>query len=190
VPIQDAPRPAIAITIDDTLFVAIRTEDGWRRSSEPVDRMSRLAAQRVIDTSALTASPSFGVISASYDGGSESGTETTTLTVLRPTETGLAAVAAIQVGQFTWLLAAEDRRRYPKAATSLDARPHVEVQLVPTIAPGVLSLRVGRDVLSKELTGRCVHGDDEVLNPACVREAMKARAGRYRLTEDGFSPAD
>ena len=186
VPIEEGPRPALALTIDDALFIAIRTETGWLRSREPVERMSRLAAHRVLETSALTGSPSYGVITSSYDGGSESGTETTTLSILRPTGTALAAVASIQLGQFTWLLAAEDRRKYPEAATSLDARPHVEVQLVPELAKGGLSLRVGRDVISRELAGRCVKGDDEDINPPCVRAAMRARAGRYRLTDDGF----
>jgi len=188
-PIQDAVRPALALQIDDQLFVAIRTDAGWQRSDEPVDRMARLAARRVFDTAALTGSPSFGVITSSYDGGSESGTEITTLSVLRPTATGLVTVASIQLGQFTWILPASDRRKYPKAATSLDARPHVEVQLVPEVASGVLALRIQRDVISKEVGGRCVQSADDDpggLNPACIRVAMRARAGRYRLTADGF----
>ncbi|MDQ3366303.1 MAG: hypothetical protein M3680_12835 [Myxococcota bacterium] len=42
-PIQDAVRPSLAITIDQQLFVAIRTEAGWRRTREPVDQWDRLA---------------------------------------------------------------------------------------------------------------------------------------------------
>jgi hypothetical protein len=172
------------------MFVAIRTGDGWRRSDEPVEQLGRFAARRVLDTSTLTASPSYGVITSSYDGGSESGTEITALSILRPTGTGLASVASIQLGQFTWILPAPDRRTHRKAASDLDARPHVEVQLVPEFAPGVLSLRVQRDVISKALAGRCAEreatDDLELLDPPCIRAAMRARKGRYRLTVEGF----
>lgn len=184
--IQNSSRPALAVQIDDSLFVAIRTDAGWLRSEEAIEQMFRLTAHRVLDTSSLTDAPSFGAITSSYDGGSMMGTEVRTLTILKPTPTGLSTVASIQLGQFSWILEAEDRRKYPKAASSLDARPHVEVQLVPVITNGVLTLRVERDVIAKQLTGRCDPAIEPEM-PACTRVAMKARAGNYRLTAEGFT---
>ncbi|MBA3452926.1 MAG: hypothetical protein H0T42_07535 [Deltaproteobacteria bacterium] len=187
-PIQDAVRPSLAITVDEQLFVAIRADAGWLRTAEPVDQMMRLAGRRVLDTTPLTGTQSFGVITSSYSGGSGSGTETTTLTVLQPTEHGLASLATIQIGQFTWILASEDRKRYPKGAESLDARPHVEVQLAPRIEPGALVLAVERETIAKHLQGTCEpSSDDEAeLDAPCILRELKAKAGRYKLVEGTF----
>lgn len=188
VPVQDAVRPAVAILVDTNMYIAVRTAAGWRRTAEPVDQMNKLTAHRLVDTTSLTGATSFGVITSSYSGGSESGTETTTFTVLTPTATGLALSGTLQLGQFTWLLAAEDRRKYPGAATDLEKRPHVEVQLAPRIDGDTLVLEVARATIAKELAGTCKRspeGDD--LNAPCILVDRKAAAGRYKLVGGDFA---
>ncbi len=185
-PIQDAVRPSLAITIDQQLFVAIRTEAGWVRTKEPVDEWDRLAGHRVLDTTPLTGKLSFGVITSSYSGGSGSGTETRKLTVLQPTERGLEALASIQVGRFTWILEAEERKRYPKGATDLAARPHVEVQLAPRIESAALVLDVQRQTIAKQLRGTCTPGEESELDPPCILRELVDMAGTYRLVNGEF----
>lgn len=181
-PVDDAIRPAVAIVTDLQLFVAIRTPEGWRRSTDALEQMTRLGVHRVIDTTSLTGAASYGVITSSYSGGSESGTETRGLTLLRPAASGLELAGTIQLGQFTWVLAAEDRRRYPKAAGDLEARPHVDVQLASRMEGDVLVLDVARAEITKELKGRCKRSPEgDELNAPCILIDMKARVGRYKL---------
>ncbi|MDX2089055.1 MAG: hypothetical protein SFX73_14455 [Kofleriaceae bacterium] len=186
-PIQDSVRPAIAVLVDTNMYIAIRTNAGWQRTTDAVEQMTKLTAHRLVDTSSLTGAPSFGVVTSSYSGGSQSGTETTSFTVLTPTPTGLALAGTIQLGQFTWLLEATERRKYPKAAGDMEARPHVDVQLTPRIDGDALVLDLARAKITKELAGTCRHspeGDD--LNAPCILVDRKAAAGRYKLVNRDF----
>ena len=181
-PVDDAVRPAVGIVVDMQLYVAIRTPEGWKRTTDAVEELMRLNVHRVIDTTSLTGATSYGVITSAYSGGSESGTVTKSLTVLRPAASGLELAGTIQLGQFTWVLAAEDRHRYPKGAGDMEARPHVDVQLAPRIEGDVLVLDIAREKITKELKGACKRspeGDD--LNAPCILVDMKAKAGRYKL---------
>jgi hypothetical protein len=114
---------------DDELYVALRTRAGWRLSDAPVGEGLFWDDLRVLDTSALTRAPSFGVVVTAHDGGSQTGLARTELAIFLEEGGTLAKKDALLIGIFQWAMSRNERRRCRRCAHSFDARPHVEVRL-------------------------------------------------------------
>jgi hypothetical protein len=82
--------------------------------------------------------------------------------------------ARVDIGYFHWFVPAEERSRCRGCAGSLDARPHVEVQLEPTLEKdGSLRLR------------RSIHGLRR-LSRVCTREEI----ARGKPNDDSICPIE
>jgi hypothetical protein len=132
-------------------YALVRTDQRWRASVEPIAGEMPTTFVRVIDTSRVTGGASVGLITEMRDGGSEMGEAVDTLDVLCEDTGALRACGQIQLGYLAWQLAAEQRRKHPKGAQTLLARPHVEVLLEPRVQfPDRLVLSVVRSTLSTD----------------------------------------
>jgi hypothetical protein len=141
-----APRepglPTIVARDDDRqVYVAVRGTGGWRVTEQPLGEGQFWDDLRVLDTSALTGGPSFGVVVSLHDGGTLMGAARTELVILAEEDGKLRKKDGRLVGLFQWSMSGRERNHCAACRHSYDARPHVELRLEPKVTgPGALRL--------------------------------------------------
>jgi hypothetical protein len=176
-PVASTPElPALRMRIGDREHGLIRMAGRWRQSiALPDDRWGTPKILRAFDATALAHRPAVALIDEAYDGGSERGAYVTWFDVVCDAPEELRTCGSMAIGSMGWQLDASERHRYPGASSSRQNRPHVEVQLTPTIRfPDRLELTIEISQLTTTL-------DEDLVAPI---QALRNQVGLWRL-EDG-----
>lgn len=135
--------PGLHLTHSLNHYIMIRAATGWLLLPESIglsDLDHPRNKLRIMETSQMTHTPSWGVIAAFYDGGNGLGEADTQLYIVVPESGSLRVLARRTIGVFRWVSAEEDRPDNPFARRR---RAEVAVTLQPTFTPeGVLHLRL------------------------------------------------
>lgn len=170
-------------------FVMIRASTGWLLLPQSIglsDAYDPRNELRIVETTQLTKSPSWGVIAAFYDGGTEQGQRDTDLYIVAPEKDVLRIVAQRTIGVFRWVAPDEEQHRSP---TGRSRRHQVAVTLKPTFTPdGLLKLRLTEQSLGhlsqfcsrKEIAGNQA-ADSEICPLPLITQVRDAR-GTWTLT--------
>ena len=136
----------------------------------------------------------YAVVTDEYEGGSESGWQTTWLLVLCDSGgSALTLCARKAIGALVWSLGPGERARKARGAASLTGRPHLEVSLAPRLdATATVQLKLIRRTLPAKLRARfqltppeCEPSGDQLAPGGCdpwsALGALRADAGRWRF---------
>ena len=171
-------------------YIMIRAATGWLLLPQSIglsdldDARNRL---QIVETTQMTKTPSWGVIAAFYDAGTELGDADTELYIVVPQKDALRVLAHRTIGVYRWVLPQELLRQ----PFTRIPRSEVAVTLTPTFtADGLLQLRLVEKSLGrlsqfcsrKEIAGN--RAIDSEICPLPLITQVRDAQGTWQLLGD------
>ncbi|MBK7538034.1 MAG: hypothetical protein IPI49_22205 [Myxococcales bacterium] len=199
-PMDGRGAPPALAAYDPMGAVSLLVSDGvsWQVMSEALpsteEQGPHAGPRAVMRAAGLGHGAKYAVVIDEYEGGSESGWQTTWLFILCGEGLELTVCTRKAIGALVWSLGPGERAAYRRGGASLTRRPHLAVSLAPSLAANATTLRLKltRRTLPAKLRDRfqltppeCEPSGDPLEPGSCdpwsAMDALRADAGDWRF---------